>query len=76
VLSFAPGERFFPTLPFFMALDGDPLGNDSVKADFEDPWEVAPYLRDSANRGTHQQVILGFALHPLLASGYRPAYHR
>jgi len=47
VLSFAPGERFFPTIPFFMAFDGDSLGGDPQRADFEDPWEVAPYLKDS-----------------------------
>jgi hypothetical protein len=45
VLSFAPGEGLFPTLPFFTAFDGDGTNGDSEKADFEDPWEIAPYLR-------------------------------
>ena len=45
-LSFAPGERFFPTIPFFTALDGDGAIGDPSKADFADPWEVAPYLTD------------------------------
>ncbi len=39
VLSFGPGERYFPTIPFFSAFDGD-------GEDFRDPWEVAPYLRN------------------------------
>lgn len=47
-LSFAPGERFFPTIPFFTALDGDGAMGDVSKTDFEEPWEVAPYLRDKS----------------------------
>jgi hypothetical protein len=47
-LSFAPGERFFPTIPFFTALDGDGTMGDPARKDFEDPREVAPYLLGSS----------------------------
>jgi hypothetical protein len=46
-LSFAPGERFFPTIPFFTALDGDGAMGNPDSVDFQDEYEVAPYLRDS-----------------------------
>ncbi len=44
VLRFAPGEQYFPTIPFFTAFDGrDNNGNHLV--DFEDPEEIAPLVR-------------------------------
>ncbi len=46
-LHFAPGERFFPTIPFFSAFDG--LNNDRDEdglADLHDSTEIAPLATD------------------------------
>ena len=64
-LSFAPGEGLFPTVPFFTALDGDGANGDPAKADLEDPWEIAPYLR---RPGTQLPVATAVPLHSLPVS--------
>ncbi|MGH7568011.1 MAG: hypothetical protein ACREL9_03425 [Gemmatimonadales bacterium] len=48
ILRFAPGERFFPTIPFFSAFDGAENGGDPSHVDFEDVVEIAP--RDAQGR--------------------------
>ena len=68
-LSFAVGERFFPTIPFFTAMDGDSTGGDPLKADFEDPWEVAPYLRDGI---TGQPIDSNHVAWQELLAAYHP----
>jgi len=51
VLRFAPSEQYFPTLPFFTALDGrDNNGNHRV--DFEDLDEIAPLSQGDTLRPT------------------------
>ncbi|HEV8125803.1 MAG TPA: hypothetical protein VGP80_16265 [Gemmatimonadales bacterium] len=46
VLRFAPGERYFPTVPYFMAWDGLD-NNGSPGVDLSDLDEIAPRLRDT-----------------------------
>lgn len=42
VLRFAPGEPYFPTVPFFYAFDGID-NNDNGLVDFDDPDEIAAF---------------------------------
>jgi len=49
VLRFAPGEHYFPTVPYFTAWDGRDNTRDG-KVDLGDPTEIAPHdSRDSVN---------------------------
>jgi hypothetical protein len=70
VLSFGPGERFFPTIPFFSAFDGE-------GRDFRDPWEVAPYLkdRDSAYVSWNDLLALYHPAPPVPADSARAPDH-
>ncbi|MEP7324571.1 MAG: hypothetical protein ABI836_01365 [Gemmatimonadota bacterium] len=46
VLRFAPGEQYFPTIPYFTAWDGLD-NNDAPGQDLSDLSEVAPRMRDT-----------------------------
>jgi hypothetical protein len=49
---FAPGEGYFPTLPFFSAADG--VDNDgNSKADSQDPMEILPVIEKKVDHETH-----------------------
>lgn len=48
ILRFAPGERYFPTIPFFTAFDGANNDGDASLDDLRDLDEVAP--RDARGR--------------------------
>lgn len=62
ILEFAPGERYFPTVPFFTAFDGrDNSGIGPGRRDFEDPLEIG-LVKDS---------LTGKASWSLLDSVYR-----
>ncbi len=48
ILRFAPGEQYYPTIPYFHAFDAADNNGDGL-TDYEDPDEIAPFgSRDSA----------------------------
>ena len=85
VLRFAPGEQYFPTVPFFTAFD-DRDNNGNRLVDFEDLDEVAPFspmdtvhaswdrvdsLYEAAMAETSPPLALGPPVAPIPAVFYR-----
>ncbi len=52
ILTFAEGEEYFPTLPFFSAFDGVDNDGDG-RRDFADPDEICPVLVDGETEYFH-----------------------